>query len=64
LLASVGAEGGEEGTSSGQPSVDEMGEFEQARVEAVQHTTIKPWSVGIVQYGIAYISLQLCFDAG
>lgn len=44
LLSSVGVSQIEdgEGVSSGQPSLEEMGEHEQARVEAVQHTTIKP----------------------
>jgi hypothetical protein len=33
--------GSAEGTSSGQPAVEDMGEHEQARVEAVQHTTVQ-----------------------
>jgi hypothetical protein len=43
LMASINRSESEEGgVSSGQPSLEEMGEQEQARVEAVQHTTIKP----------------------
>ena len=34
-------DGGEEGVSSGQSSLEEMGDQEQARVEAVQQTTVK-----------------------
>lgn len=44
LISSLNGSESREGeeVSSGQPSVEEMGEHEQARVEAVQHTTIKP----------------------
>jgi len=44
LMASLNGtpvDGGEEGVSSGQSSLEEMGDQEQARVEAVQQTTVK-----------------------